>query len=78
MSKIRTIIENILYEGDKKIFDKEYNAVFRGENDKLYFDVIIKQDKELSKIWNKRVIIETLWMNLVFGTTINTLKKERQ
>ena len=38
------------------IYDKEYNAVFRGENDKLYFDVNIKQDKELSKIWNKRVI----------------------
>ena len=38
------------------IFDKEYNAVFRGENDKLYFDVIIKQDEELSKIWNRRVI----------------------
>lgn len=38
------------------IFDKEYNAVFRGENNKLYFDVIIKQDEELSKIWNRRVI----------------------
>lgn len=39
-----------------KIFDKEYAAVFRSENDKLYFDVTVKQDKELLKFWNKKVI----------------------
>lgn len=41
MSKIRTIIENILHEGDKKIFDKE--SGYNSSKDELYIYDLLKK-----------------------------------
>ena len=48
MSGFRTIVENILREGDKKIFDKDsgYNV---SEDENVYYDLIKKKWQTKSK-----------------------------